>query len=164
MLEFTLKDIFSVGALCLTANLAFSLFSASETIAADSNELTYVIDSHSLLSDIAEKRIDQECAESPAMNEEHELPMGDIYKIGSNAYLRCPLEAYTIASSTLQLMGETTFTPIKASIPIATFKAALSDSDAKPERCSDQVNKLILACPEVAERYIKRITIPEATS
>lgn len=164
MLEFTIKDIFSIGALWITANLAFSLFSASETIATDSNELTYAIDSHSFLSDIAERRIDKECADSPAIDDEHELSMGDVYKIGNSAHVRCPLESYTIALNSLQLLGETAFTPTKASIPIAASKATLSDSDAKPERCSDQVNKLILACPEVVRRYIKRITIPEATS
>lgn len=163
MLSFIFRNFLGLAGIWILLNVAFSLFSAEETVSTSSKEQRYIIDSHAFLTSIQEKRIDVECSEDTAISDELNLSANDVQRKGSKAYSLCLMQVHQPAIELGGMLAELIYTDIGASIPIAVVKNILTDTNEKPKRCSDLVDEIIAACPNVAKRYIKRIKIPHAS-
>lgn len=154
MFHFIFSNCIKIGVAWFLINAIFSILSGFSAVKSESTEHHYIINSHLFLQDIANKRIDLECAESTPVSSENKLSVSEVYNKGYDALIRCSTEVIPIALNVATTLGEAAYAPVGASIPIALHKAYLIDDNEKSNRCSHQVNTLISACPSVAKRYI----------
>lgn len=141
--------------------IVFSLIVLYQSLNNEADEYSYTLESMSFLPNW-DMNQDHSIAchqEGRERSGEVTLEVHQINNLVKNGLKVCALEGPIVVPLNVgRAFAETTYIPVKASIPYELAKRTL-ESD-KPMRCSDYMKPLILTCPLKLSPYFKRVEFP----